>query len=131
MTTDRRGLVDVLRAELDFLERGGYRNPSWRPRFIFEDSPSCLNYNDPEHSRPCSECVLMKLVPAEARNDRFPCRHIPLNDQGETIDSLYRSATQEEIESAVAHWLREMIKKLESAGEKVGEHTKSIASSSR
>ncbi len=37
----------VLKFELEFLEKGGYgRSPRepWRPQFIFEDSPTCMNY---------------------------------------------------------------------------------------
>lgn len=120
MSNDAHNLVGVLKAELEFLEKGGYRQPAWRPRLIFEDSPSCINYNDPDHSKPCSECPLMMLVPAESRKERYPCRHIPLNDQGETVDSLYRSATQEELETTVIHWLREEIRKLEANETKQG-----------
>lgn len=113
MADDVHKLVEILKAELEFLGKGGYRQPSWRPALIFEDSPSCINYNDPEHSKPCSQCPLMMLVPAESRKERYPCRHIPLNDQGETVDSLYRSATQEELETTVIDWLKEEIRKLE------------------
>jgi hypothetical protein len=131
MITERHSLLDTLRAELGFLEKGGYREVSWRPRFIFEDSPICTNYNDPEHSRPCSECILMKLVPAQRRGERYPCRHIPLNDAGETIDSLYRSATQEELETTVAEWLKKTIEKLEAEEAKSEERRKRAAATSQ
>src|SRR5208282_3360582 len=115
---DSRNLLGVLKAELDFLEKGGYRSTgssSWRPQFIFEDSPTCLNPNAPAQRRPCSECVLMQLVPPERNRERVPCRHIRLNEQGETLDSLYRSGTPEEIEATVAKWLRAKIQELEGA----------------
>jgi len=113
MAKDQRDLLQVLKAELDFLEKGGYRKHSWRPQFIFEDSPSCLNYNKEQPSGLCSDCILMQLVPPERQKEGVPCRHIPLNKQGETIDSLYRTGTQEELEAAVAGWLRNTIRALE------------------
>jgi hypothetical protein len=113
MAQDRRSLLEALKAELSFLENGGYRKDSWRPQFIFEDSPTCLNYKSPKHSKPCSACVLLQLVPPDRNEEEIPCRHIPLNKQGETIDSLYRTGTQEELEAAVAEWLRATIRALE------------------
>lgn len=111
---EKRRLVEVLKAELEFLNRGGYRKASWRPQFIFEDSPSCLNYGR-EHKQPCSDCVLMQLVPPEKRKETIPCRYIVLNEQGDTVDFLYRSGTQEELESALRTWLTQEIAKLEKA----------------
>jgi hypothetical protein len=109
---DKPNLVEVLKSELEFLDRGGYRKSSWRPQFIFEDSPTCLNYHS-QDQKPCSECVLMQVVPPEKREEKIPCRFIPLNEQGETIDSLYRSGTREELESALRYWLTREIEKLE------------------
>jgi hypothetical protein len=117
---DKRNLVEVLKAELEFLNRGGYRKASWRPQFIFEDSPTCLNYGNRQDQKPCSECVLMQLVPREKREEKVPCRFIPLNEQGDTIDSLYRSGTQEELESALRNWLTPEIEKQEKAHAAVG-----------
>jgi hypothetical protein len=114
MARKKRDLLEVLRLELEFLKSGGYReSSSWRPQFIFEDSPTCLNYRSPEHTRPCSECVLMQLVPAESREGTVPCRYIPLNEQNETIQSLYQCGTPEELEAAVGEWLMNTIQKLE------------------
>jgi hypothetical protein len=92
---------DVLKAELAFLEKGGYgRSPreSWRQPLIFEDSPSCMNYDSKDHAEPCSSCVLFQLVPPQFRGNKIPCRHIPLNAGGETLDSLWRYSHQFEIE---------------------------------
>ena len=116
MRKDERDLLEVLRFELEFLEKGGYgsspRDP-WRPQFIFEDSPTCMNYDSRENPGPCSECVLMQLVPPELRSEKIPCRHIPLNAVGETLDSLYRCADQREVEETVGNWLRTTIRRLE------------------
>jgi len=113
MVTNQHNLLDILRKELEFLEKGGYRKPSWRPQFIFEDSPTCPNFGDPHRSTPCSECVLMQFVPADRRNEKVPCRHIQVNGSGRTIDTLYRTGTQTEIEEAVKGWLKETIRRLE------------------
>jgi len=116
MTNDRRSLLDVLKAELEFLEKGGYRHTvraTWRPPFVFQDSPTCLNFDSTKRPRPCSECVLTQLVPQESAKKRTPCHYIPLNDRSETIDSLYRSGTQEELEAALRGWLNRTIQRLE------------------
>jgi hypothetical protein len=116
MRKEERDLLEVLRRELDFLEKGGYQGStgkSWRPRFIFEDSPTCTNYDSNEPSYPCSGCVLMQLVPPERRSEEFPCRHIPLDASGETLDSLYRYCDQQEVEETVGKWLRATIGRLE------------------
>jgi hypothetical protein len=116
MQCDERDLLEVLKFELNFLKDGGYgRSPRtpWRPSYIFEDSPTCLNYDAKENRASCSECVLMHLVPLERRLAKIPCRHIPLNASGETLDSLYRCGNQREIEEAVASWLKETIVRLE------------------
>lgn len=108
----KSNLGEVLKSELEFVNRGGYRKSAWRPLFIFEDSPTCLNYHS-QNQKPCSECVLMQLVPREKREEKIPCRFIPLNEQGDTIDSLYRLGTQEELELALRYWLTQELEKLE------------------
>jgi len=116
MTTQRRILLDVLKAELGFLEAGGYHQPSrtpWRPQLMFQDSPTCLNFDATQPRKPCNECVLMQLVPLDLRRKKIPCRYIPLDEQGETVDSFYSSGTQEELERAVAQWLKTTIARLE------------------
>ena len=98
MQKEERDLLEVLKSELEFLKAGGY-GPSprtaWRPRYIFEDSPACANYESREHPGPCTDCVLIHLVPPESRSTKFPCRHIQLSASGETLDSLYRCSDQD------------------------------------
>src|SRR5215470_3678082 len=104
MRNEKSGLLEVLRAELKFIEEGGYRwtaRAAWRPHFIFQDSPTCLNFDLTRETRPCSECVLMQLVPDDARGNRVPCKYIPLNENGATIDSFYRCGTEQDLETAV------------------------------
>ena len=116
MSSDKRDLLTVLRKELEFLENGGYRETGkvpWRPQFIFQDSPTCLNFELSQQPKPCSECTLTQLVPENLRDKKVPCRYIPLNERGETIDSFYRSGTRSELEDAFGRWLRATIHKLE------------------
>ena len=55
----------------------------------------------------------MQVVPPDLRRRNIACRYIPLNEQGETIDSFYRFGTREELESAFRKWLRATIQRLE------------------
>src|SRR5437588_12761166 len=55
----------------------------------------------------------MQLVPPERRSETIPCRHIPFNPPGETLDSLYRYSNQQETEETVGAWLRATIQRLE------------------
>jgi hypothetical protein len=116
MQKDERDLLEVLKFELAFLKDGGYgRSPKspWRPQYIFEDSLTCMNYDSKDNPGPCSDCVLMQLVPPESRSEKIPCRHIPFNAIGESLDSLYSYGTQIEIEETVEAWLRATIERLE------------------
>jgi hypothetical protein len=116
MQKDERDLLEVLKFELEFLEQGGYgRSPRtpWRPQYIFEDSLTCMNYDSKENPGPCSDCVLMHLVPSELRSEQIPCRHIRFNVFGETLHSLYGYSDQNEIEETVGNWLRATIQRLE------------------
>jgi hypothetical protein len=116
MQKDERELLGVLKFELDFLQKGGYgrstREP-WRPRYVFEDSPTCMNYDCKDNPEPCSHCVLTQLVPPDLRNEKIPCRQIPLNALGENLDSLYRYDDQRDVEENVGNWLRATIATLE------------------
>jgi len=116
MAENDHDLLEILRCELRFLEDGGYgRSPRapWRATYIFEDSPTCLNFNNSAHPHPCSECALTQLVPLEHRDREIPCRYVPLNENGQTVDSLYHTGTQKELEEAVRDWLIREIARLE------------------
>ena len=116
MTQDKHDTLEVLKAELKFIEKGGYgrsvKTP-WQPTSVFQDSPSCLNFADLERTRPCSECLLIDFVPPENRADDVPCHHIPLNTAGETIDELEWKEDQRKTEEDLKDWLRSTITKLE------------------
>jgi hypothetical protein len=115
MAGDERNALEVLRFELNFLEKGGYGTSprEWKAPLVFEDSPTCMNYDSKADPRPCSECVLMQFVPPEQRDAKIPCRHIELTPAGDTLETLYRWAHQHEIEDAMRGWLKETIAQLE------------------
>lgn len=116
MAKDARDPLEVLKFELNFLEKGGYGSSPrerWRAHFVFEDSPTCMNYDQKNHPSPCRECFLIEFVPPEDRKQDVPCRHIPLTETGDTLDSMYRWGNQAEIEDAMKSWLLATIRKLE------------------
>ena len=80
---------------------------------FFEDSPTCPNHGLSQRSVPCSRCALLQLVPLAKRSLAVPCRDIPLNEEGETLQSLYEMATRNEVELKLDAWLRRTIERLE------------------
>lgn len=119
MIENRNDVLSTLKKELAFVELGGYRSPeqaAWRPQFIFQDSPTCPNQRNLGEPVPCTLCVLMEFVPREYQKERFPCRYIPLDESGQTLDHLYRTGTEEETHAIVANWLRKTIARLERGG---------------
>jgi hypothetical protein len=92
MTNDKRDLLTVLKRELDFLEKGGYATPRERrgPQFVFQDSPSCLNFDPAQTPKLCSDCLLTQLAPENFRNRNIPCRYIQLSDSGATTKERWR-----------------------------------------
>jgi hypothetical protein len=118
MRKDDRDLLEILRFESLFLRKGGYgrlrsQGVSWRAPLIFEDSPICMNYDAREDRAPCRECLLMQFVPAERQSEKIPCRYVPLDTAGQTLDTLYAYGTQLEIEEALETWLKTTIHRLE------------------
>ena len=62
----------------------------------------------------------MDFVPPQHRSQKFPCRHIPLDASGQTLDALYRHCDQAEVEETVSNWLQVTIQRLER--EREGHH---------
>lgn len=116
MARDDRDILEVLKEELDFIEKGGYgrsvRTP-WKPTSTFQDSLTCLNYGYPYRAHPCSECRLLEFVKPEDRVTSIPCHHIPLNESGETIEDLEAEDNDAKLERKVGDWLRARIKLIE------------------
>lgn len=113
---DNCDLLQTLKAELAFVEKGGYRNRPrfpWRPSFVFEDSPTCINFDEKNERRPCSDCLLMQFVPDDRKDLAFPCRHIPLTSDGDSVAHYYECGTEAELEAALKSWLTDKIAELE------------------
>ena len=115
MRSDDTEILKMFQFELRFLEDGGYgRSPRapWRASYVFEDSPTCLNFDDIARPHACADCRLMEFVPPQFRGESAPCRFIALTEVGETIDHFYQSRTQMELEEALACWLRKQIERM-------------------
>ena len=118
MATDERDILELLKDELDFVEKGGYgrsvRTP-WQDKSTFQDSLTCINYGYPYRAHPCSECHLLDFVDPEHRTEAIPCHYIPLNNDGETIEDLELRDNQSKLEHEVSSWLRAKIHEIEQA----------------
>ena len=116
MTKDDRDILEILKAELDFIEKGGYgrsvRTP-WQARSAFQDSLTCINYADTNHTRPCSECRLLDFVDTEYQREEVPCHFIHLNEGDETIEDLEHEDNEAKLERKVKNWLRARIREIE------------------
>ncbi len=116
ISDDDARTIEMLKFELEFLEKGGYgrlvRTP-WIATRPFQDSPTCLNFSNPARPHPCSECLLMQFVPPGRRSESVPCHHIPLNAENQTIHVLQAWEDQETMEEVIKDWLRATIRALE------------------
>jgi hypothetical protein len=118
MNGHQQEVLDALEFELTFLERGGYEHSVREPRkalSIFQDSPSCPNYAAQTRTHSCAECFLIDFVPTEKREEAVPCHYIPLNERGDTVDSIAGSSDNFEIQRAMRGWLRKTIDAIEKA----------------
>ena len=114
MSDDKRDILEALKFALAFLEQGGYGRSVHTPQTptrIFQDSLSCINFCEPTRPHPCNECFLTDLVPGNAQSENVPCHHIPLNADGETVETLRDD--QLKMEEALELWLRATIQRLE------------------
>src|ERR1700687_6173121 len=101
MIPSRSQILKLLRAELEYVESGGYRGSlrsPWRAPYVFEESRSCPNSSDPARPHLCEECWLIEFVPPDLRDEQVPCRFVQLTPTGVTVDSLYRHGTAAETE---------------------------------
>ena len=112
MAKDGRDILEVLQAELNFIEKEGYnvsdRTP-WLSKSFFQDSMTCLNYGYPYRAYPCSECHLLDFVATEDSKTMVPCHYIPLNKAGETIEELESKGDEARALNLVKTWLRTQI----------------------
>jgi hypothetical protein len=101
---------ETLRLELRLVELGLYRlSTPGHPLSVFEDSPICLRYL----VNSCASCALIKCAPYGCRRESVPCHRIRLNQAHETVDSLFRTGMQQELEEAPREWLTAISQRLE------------------
>jgi hypothetical protein len=116
MAKDERDILELLKTELDFIEKGGYgrsvRTP-WKPSSSFRDSLTCVNYALPEKAHPCAECHLIEFVPRDKQDEELPCHFIPLNATGDTVEDL--DGKEAKLQEALKGWMREKIREIEAA----------------
>jgi hypothetical protein len=118
MVKDERDILELLKTELGFIEKGGYGRSPRTPRKAtspFRDSLTCVNYALPEKAHPCAECHLIDFVPPDKRGEELPCHAIPLNAAGDTVESLEFKDNQPKLERTLKEWMRATIKAIESA----------------
>jgi hypothetical protein len=103
MAKDERDILELLKTELDFIERGGYgrsvRTP-WKPTSTFRDSLTCVNYALPEKTHPCTECHLIDF--GRAQNETTKCLVMHSLNASGTAESLEGNQTEE----ALKDWMR-------------------------
>jgi hypothetical protein len=115
MTFDKLELIEQLKLEARVIESGGYHPSVPEPRKelrIFRDSVSCPNLGVEEKVVPCAQCWLMGFVPPQFQDTTDLCRYVPLNDRGDSIDSLEASGQRDKVEGALLGWIRNTITKL-------------------
>lgn len=116
MAKDDRDILEILKDELTFIEKGGYgrsvRTP-WQPKSAFQDSLTCINYADPQHTHSCKECLLFEFVNLEHQREEVPCHFIPLDETGETIEALELEDNEAKLERKLKDWLRAKIREID------------------
>ena len=116
MNFDPHEMIDALKMEIQLIRDGAYnpsvREPRREPR-QFRDSVTCLNVGLREKREPCERCFLSLFVPPEHLDKREACHFIPLNEAGDTIDSLSREPDREKRNAMLLAWLNATIARLE------------------
>ena len=117
MGFDKREMIEQLKLEIEVIEKGGYypsvRETRKQPR-AFRDSVTCLNVGLEEKQHPCTSCFLIEFVPPELRHGEGDlCHKIPLNDRGDTVESLEREGDRDKLQAAILAWLKNTVARLE------------------
>ena len=117
MGVDKKEMIRQLKFEIEMIEKGGYypsvREPRRNPE-IFRESIICLNVGLEEKVEPCSSCLLSEFAPPEVRNSNDDiCHKIPLNEKGDTVESLRAEGDAYKLQATVLGWLKNTVAKLE------------------
>lgn len=117
MSFEKKEMIQQLKFEIRMIEQGGYspsvREPRHEPEF-FRESVTCLNVGLEEKESPCSSCFLSEFVPAGIRDTKDDlCHKIPLNEKGDTIESLKSKGDPDKLQGALLGWLKTTVARLE------------------
>jgi hypothetical protein len=117
MSIDKKEMIQQLKFEIQMIEKGGY-HPSVREARhdpeIFRDSITCLNVGLEVKEHACSSCFLSEFAPPEVRNSNDDlCHKIPLNEKGDTVESLKAEGDPYKLQATVLGWLKNTVAKLE------------------
>lgn len=117
MSFDKDEMIQQLKFEIEMIEKGRYfpsvNEPHKDPE-IFRDTITCLNVDLPEKVHPCSDCFLSEFVPLELRDSGGDlCHKIPLNEKGDTIESLKGADDPYRLQETVLGWLKSTVARLE------------------
>lgn len=103
---DRRSILDPLKQEIATLKTSGLRP-------FFRSGALCLGAQGEVETSTCLGCALLDFVPQAHKDAASPCHRIPLNGQGETIDSLSESADPARLEAEIVAWMERTAVELE------------------
>jgi hypothetical protein len=117
MAFDKQEMIQQLKFEIQMIEKGAYypsvRDARHVPE-IFRDSVTCLNVGLEKKDHPCTSCLLSAFVPPEIRNAGGDiCHKIPLNEMGDTIESLETKDDPYKLQATVLVWLNKTVARLE------------------
>jgi len=117
MGFDKKEMIEQLKFEIEMIEKGRYypsvREPRQNPE-IFRDTITCLNVGLEEKEHACTSCFLSELAPPEIRTSTGDiCHKIPLNEKGDTIESLKAESDPYKLQGTVLSWLKKTVVKLE------------------
>jgi hypothetical protein len=60
----------------------------------------------------CDACPLLELSPPESQDSESPCRQIPLNEQGETVESMAKTRDAAYLEERLLKWMERTVLQL-------------------
>jgi hypothetical protein len=117
MSFEKKEMIEQLKFEIRMIEQGGYspsvREPRHTPE-VFRESITCLNVGLVEKEHPCSSCFLSEFAPPEIRNTNDDiCHKIPLNEKGDTVESLKAKGDPAKVQAALLSWLKNTVARLE------------------
>jgi hypothetical protein len=116
MGFDKKEMIEQLNFEIEMMEKGRYYPSAGERREpeIFRESITCPNAGLERKTTPCSSCFLIEFVPPAMRGSEGDvCHQIPLNEKGDTIESLKAADDPYKLQATVLGWLKTTVGKLE------------------